>query len=101
MNKVPGLTFHPTNNNTLPRPHPISTAELFPSSNARFLKFFYTVMTDQEVTVYYKVKSSVLVTELCHQVFHFLKDKHVWMNSKQIHDNQPMDAAVIFQAHKK
>ena len=79
MTKVPGLTFHPTNNNTLPTPNPISTAELFP-----------------DVTVYYKVKSSVPVTELRHRVFHFIKDKHVWMNSKQIHDNRPMDAAVIF-----
>jgi len=25
MTKVPGLTFHPTNNNTLPTPSPIST----------------------------------------------------------------------------
>ena len=77
MTKVPGLTFHPTNKNTLPTPSPISTKELFPTCNVIFLEFFNTVMSQQEVTVYYKVKLSVPVIELLHQVFHFLKDKHV------------------------
>ena len=95
MNKVSCLTFHPTNDNTLPTPSPIGTKELFPTSNVRFLEFFNTVMTQQEVMVYYKVKSSVPVTELRHRVFHFLRDKHVWMNSKKNHDNRLMDAAVI------
>ena len=90
-----------TNENTLPTPSPIGTKELFPTSNARFLEFFNTVMSQQEVIVYYKVTSPVLVTELRHRVFHFLQDKHVWMNSKQIHDNRPMDAAVIFRAHNQ
>ena len=56
MNKVPGLTFHPTNDNTLPTPSPIGTKESFPTSNARFLEFFNTVMTQRGVMVYYKVK---------------------------------------------
>ena len=87
MTKVPGLTFHPTKDNTLPTPSPIGTKELFPTSNARFLEFFNTVMMQQEVTVCYKVKSPVPITQLRHRVFQFLRDKHVWMNSKQIHNN--------------
>ena len=84
ITKVPGLTFHPTNENTLPTPSPVSTKESFPSCNVRFLEFFNPNIHQQEVTVYY-----------------FLKDKHVWMKSKQIHDNRPMDAAVIYRAHNQ
>ena len=101
MAKVPGLTFYPTNKNTLPTPSPVSTQELFPSCNVRFLEFFNTNLSQHEVKVYYKVKCTVPVTELRHQVFRFLQDKHVWMNNKQIDDSRPMDAAVIFCAHNK
>ena len=101
ITKVPGLTFHPTNNNTLPTPSPINTAEGFPTNNTNFLEFFYTVMTEVDVTVYYKIMSPVSVTELRSRVFHFMKDKGVWMHSKQISDNRPMDAAVIFRGHKR
>ena len=74
MNKVPGLTFHPTNDNTLPTPSPIGTKESFLTSNARFLEIFNTVMTQQGVTVYYKVKSSTPVMEIRPRVFFFLRE---------------------------
>ena len=38
---------------------------------------------------------------LCHRVFYFLREKHVWMNIKQIQDNRPMDAAIIYRGHNK
>ena len=99
ITKVPGLTFYQTNENTLPTPSPVSTKELFQSCNVRYREFFNTNLSQQKITIYYKVKCSVPVTELRHQVFQFLQDKHVWINSKQIHDNRPMDAAVIYRAH--
>ena len=38
--------------------------------------------------------------ELCHRVFKFIQDKGVWMNNKQIDDSRPMDAALVYCAHK-
>ena len=96
-----GLTFHPTNNHTLPTPSPISTKETFSTSSARFLEFFNIVVMQQEVTIYYKVKSSIPVIEIRHRVFFFLREKHLWMNNKQIQDNRPMDAVIIFRGHTK
>ena len=101
MDKVPGITFYQSNTNTLPTTNPISTKELFPSSNIRLTEFFNVNILQHEVKVYYKVKCLVPVTELRHRVFKFLTNKHVWMTNKQIDDSRPMDAALIYCAHNK
>ena len=101
MNKVAGLTFHPTNNQTLPTPTSISTKEVFPTKSAQFLEFFNIVMTQRGVTVYYNVKSTIPVMDLWHRMFYFLREYQLWMNNKQIQDNRPMDATIIFRGHNK
>ena len=100
MAKVPGITFYPLNTNTLPTPTPFSTKETFPSCAVRFQEFFNVNLSQHEVQVYYKVKCSVPVMELHHQVFKFIQDKCVWMNNKQIDNSRPIDAALIYGAHK-
>ena len=37
--------------------------------------------------------------QLKHRVFQFLQANKVWMNNKQIQDNQTMDGAIIYQGH--
>ena len=39
--------------------------------------------------------------ELRHRVFQFLRENHLWINNKQIQDNRPMDAAIIYCGHKQ
>ena len=34
-------------------------------------------------------------------VLPFMKNNNLWMNDKQIDDNRPMDAAIMFQGHYK
>ena len=77
MTKVPDITFYPSNKNTLPTPNPFSTKETFPSCSIRFREFFHVDVSEEEVKVYYKVKSSVPVTEIRNRVFKFLTNKHV------------------------
>ena len=101
MKKVDGITFHPTNNQTLPTSIPISTKQTFSTQSTRFFEFFNTIMSQRGVTVYYKIKSSITVMNLCHRVFHFLQENHLLINNKQIQDNRPMDVAIIYRGHNK
>ena len=51
MNKDASISFHSTNNQTLPTPTPISTKEKFLSETPIFLEFFNTIMTQKGVGV--------------------------------------------------
>ena len=77
IDKVSDLTFHPTQDQTLPTSSPISTKEAFPTNNARFLEFFNTGMRQRGVTIYFKVKSPIPVMDICHRVFFFLRENHL------------------------
>ena len=101
MHKDTGIIFHPTNRQTLPKPIPFSTKEKIPPKTARFLELYHTIMTQKGLTVYYTIKSSITVMKLRHRVFQFMTANNLWINNKQITDNRPMDAAIIFRGHYK
>ena len=53
------------------------------------------------MNIYFKVKSTITIMQIRSRVPPFMKNNNLWMNNKQIDDNRPMDAAIIFQGHYK
>mmetsp|Transcript_45038 Transcript_45038/g.48743 ORF Transcript_45038/g.48743 Transcript_45038/m.48743 type:complete len:305 (+) Transcript_45038:2-916(+) len=101
MTKGNVLVFHPINRQTLPTPKPFRTAETIPSTTDTVLEFFHMSIQPKGMNIYFKVKSTFTIMKIRHRVLPFMKNNKLWMNNKQIDDNRPMNAAIIFQGHYK
>ena len=58
-------------------------------------------MQQREMNIYFKVKSTITIIQIQTRVLPFMKNNNLWMNDKQIDDNRPIDATIIFQGHYK
>ena len=73
MTKDNSLVLHPTNRQTLPTPKPFRTEEKIPPTTDKFLEFFYTTMTQKEMNIYFKVKSTITRMQILTRVLPFMK----------------------------
>ena len=72
-----------------------------PQTTDKFLEFFHAHLDEKGMHTYFLVKSNITTMQLQGHVLPFLKLNNVWMNNKQVDNNRPMDAAIIFNGHYK